>query len=86
MLKNKNNFEIINSVFFSLLGQELFRSPLYLNCTESHPKLTQEISHFSKQCKTWFITVPLAVRCEGKALAFGLLRYLARIPLWVLTL
>jgi hypothetical protein len=28
MLKNKNNFEIINFIF-SLLGQELFRAPSY---------------------------------------------------------
>jgi len=31
MLKNKNNFEMINSVF-SLLGRELFRPPLYDAC------------------------------------------------------
>jgi len=33
MLKNKSNFEIINS-FFSLLGRELFRRPSYVRKTD----------------------------------------------------
>ena len=34
MLKNKNNFKIINS-FFSLLEQELFRPPSYMGLRNS---------------------------------------------------